>query len=87
LRNAANAGHRGKKAQRKTKKAGHFRKVFYTLDMMEVEKVIHIPPANDIPLATAFSNLTGSLNFKTVTATSMEEAVNILDKGSHFLKV
>jgi hypothetical protein len=64
----------------------HFRKILYTLDMMGVEKVIHIPPPGDASVLKAFRDASDSLGYQVITAHSAEEAESILEKSSRFLK-
>ena len=65
----------------------HFRKILYTLDMMGVERVIHIPPSGETPILNAFRSASDSLGYQVITAHSIEEAKSILEKSIKFLKV
>ena len=65
----------------------HFRKILYTLDMMGVERVIHIPPPEDSSVLYAFRSASDSLGYQVITAHSIEEAESILEKSTRFLKV
>jgi hypothetical protein len=64
----------------------HFRKVFYTLDMMGVERVIHIPPPGDAGVFDVFRSASETLGYQVFSAGSVQEAESIIDKGTQFLK-
>ena len=64
----------------------HFRKILYTLDMMGVEKVIHVPPPGDAGVLKAFRDASSSLGYQVLTAQSTEEAESVLERSSRFLK-
>lgn len=65
----------------------HFRKILYTLDMMGVERVIHVAPPGDASLLKAFRDASDSLGYQVITVSSIEEAESILEKSVRFLKV
>ena len=63
----------------------HFRKIFYTLHLMEIDKIIQIPSPQDTSIASALLNITSTPQFRILNAGSVEEAEEILDRA-HFLK-
>lgn len=64
----------------------HFRKIFYTLDMMGVERVIHIPSPGKTDVLNAFREASGSLGYQVVTADSVDAAESMIEKSTQFLK-
>jgi hypothetical protein len=64
----------------------HFRKVLYTLDVMEAEKVIYILPPGDKTIENAFRNAFDSLSYEVFPAVSIKDAELLIEKTSNFLK-
>jgi hypothetical protein len=64
----------------------HFRKVLYTLDVMEAEKLIYIPPSGETSVANAFRNASENLGYKLFSAASIGEAESIIEKSAAFIK-
>ncbi len=64
----------------------HFKKIFYTLDMMEISRVIHVLPSGDAAAVTAFNEASENLNCLVFTAGTRDEAIGVLDKSTQFLK-
>lgn len=65
----------------------HFRKIFYTLDMMGVERVIYIPPPGKTTILSAFRKASDNLGYQVITADSVDSAKTMIEKGEQFLKV
>jgi hypothetical protein len=65
----------------------HFRKILYTLDMMGIERIIHVTQPEDTSVLSAFQSASDSLGYQVIIAHSPEEAKSILEKSVRFLKV